>query len=85
MEQGFHGNKRLLQQSSDERRKLAASESQLQDQLKRARDEAQQAQREAAGHAADLAVARTEMQQRGMVGLFGSLAVQCCPLPAEAL
>ncbi|KAK9844712.1 hypothetical protein WJX74_005818 [Apatococcus lobatus] len=63
MEEGFHGNKRLLQQSGEERRRLAASEVALQEQLKQARAEAQQAQRENARHAADAAVARAEMQQ----------------------
>ena len=67
MEEGFHGNKRLLQQSGEERRSLAASESALQEQLRQARAEAQQAQRENARHAADAAVARADMQRSTIV------------------
>lgn len=67
MEAGFHGNKRLLQQSGEERTKLAASERALQKQLQQALSEAQQAQRESARHAADAAVARTELQQSNAV------------------
>lgn len=63
MEAGFHGNKRLLQQSGEERGKLAASERALQKQLQQALADAQQAQRECARHAADAAVARAELQQ----------------------
>ena len=63
MEAGFHGNKRLLQQSGEERSKLATSERALQKQLQQVLADAQQAQRECARHAADAAVARAELQQ----------------------
>ena len=67
MEQGFHSNQSLLQQSGEDHRKLTASETSLREQLKAARAEAQQAQRDSARHAADAAVARAEMQQHGLV------------------
>ncbi len=67
MEQGFHSNQRLLQQSGEDQRRLTTSEASLREQLKQSRAEAQQAQRDSAKHAADAAVARAEMQQSSAV------------------